>query len=125
MSQLFTSGGQNYWSFILTISPSSEYSELIFFRIDWFDLLAVQGYSLLLSMHKNKQNHRRAYKIMGWLKGFFGILYDVMEKNQIEHLGQPTTSCFFFLRCYGMFVKSLYYGTSLSGIKMLDLPFTV
>ena len=30
-----------YWSF--SISPSNEYSELIFFRIDWFDLLAVQG----------------------------------------------------------------------------------
>ena len=32
-----------YWSFHFSISPSSEYSELISFRIDWFDLLAVQG----------------------------------------------------------------------------------
>ena len=32
-----------YWSFSLSISPSSEYSGLISFRIDWFDLLAVQG----------------------------------------------------------------------------------
>ena len=32
-----------YWSFSFSISPSNEYSELIFFRIDWFDLLAVQG----------------------------------------------------------------------------------
>ena len=32
-----------YWSFSFTISPSSEYSELISFRIDWFNLLAVQG----------------------------------------------------------------------------------
>ena len=31
-----------YWSFSLSISPSSEYLELISFRIDWFDLLAVQ-----------------------------------------------------------------------------------
>ena len=30
-----------YWSFSFTISPSSEYSGLISFRIDWFDLLAV------------------------------------------------------------------------------------
>ena len=29
-----------YWSFSFSISPSNEYSELIFFRIDWFDLLA-------------------------------------------------------------------------------------
>ena len=44
MSQFFTSGiDQKYWSFSFGISPSNEYSELISFRIDWFDLLAVQG----------------------------------------------------------------------------------
>ena len=32
-----------YWSFSFSISPSSEYSRLISFRIEWFDLLAVQG----------------------------------------------------------------------------------
>ena len=32
-----------YWSFSFSISPSIEYLELIFFRIDWFDLGAVQG----------------------------------------------------------------------------------
>ena len=32
-----------YWSFSFSISPSSEYSESISFRIDWFDFLAVQG----------------------------------------------------------------------------------
>ena len=32
-----------YWSFSFSISPSSEYSGLISFRIDWFDLLPVQG----------------------------------------------------------------------------------
>ena len=32
-----------YWSFSFNISPSNEYSGLISFRIDWFDLLAVQG----------------------------------------------------------------------------------
>ena len=33
----------NYWSFSFSISPSNEYSGLISSRIDWFDLLAVQG----------------------------------------------------------------------------------
>ena len=33
----------NYWSFSFSISPSNEYSGLISFRMDWFDLLAVQG----------------------------------------------------------------------------------
>ena len=32
-----------YWSFSFNINPSNEYSVLISFRIDWFDLLAVQG----------------------------------------------------------------------------------
>ena len=32
-----------YWSFSFSISPSNEYSRLISFWIDWFDLLAVQG----------------------------------------------------------------------------------
>ena len=34
-----------YWSFSFSISPSNEYSGLISFRMDWFDLLAVQGTS--------------------------------------------------------------------------------
>ena len=33
----------NYWSFSFSISPSNEYSGLISFRMDWLDLLAVQG----------------------------------------------------------------------------------
>ena len=32
-----------YWNFCFNISPSNEYSGLISFRIDWFDLLAIQG----------------------------------------------------------------------------------
>ena len=35
----------DYWSFSFNISPSNEYSELIFFSMDWLDLLAVQGSS--------------------------------------------------------------------------------
>ena len=36
-------GWPKYWSFSFSISPSNDYSGLISFRIDWFDLLAVQG----------------------------------------------------------------------------------
>ena len=42
IESLFTSGSQ-FWSFNFNISPSNEYLGLISFRIDWFDLLAVQG----------------------------------------------------------------------------------
>ena len=38
-----------YWSFSFTISPSNEYSGLIYFRMDWLDLLAVQGLSRVFS----------------------------------------------------------------------------
>ena len=44
-----------YWSFSFSISPSSEYSGLISFRIDWLDLLAVQGtLKSLLQHHSSK-----------------------------------------------------------------------
>ena len=44
-----------YWSFSFGISPSSEYSGLISFRIDWFDLLAVQGTLKSLLQHRNSK----------------------------------------------------------------------
>ena len=40
-----------YWSFSFSISPSTEYSELISFRMDWVDLLAVQGTLKTLLQH--------------------------------------------------------------------------
>ena len=40
-----------YWSFSLSISPSNEYSGLISFRMDWLDLLAVQGTLKSLFQH--------------------------------------------------------------------------
>ena len=44
-----------YWSFSFSISPSNKYSELISFRIDWLDLLAVQGtLKSLLQHHSSK-----------------------------------------------------------------------
>ena len=44
-----------YWSFSFSISPSNEYSGLISFRIDWLDLLAVQGtLKSLLQYHSSK-----------------------------------------------------------------------
>ena len=56
MSQFFASGGQSTgWSFSFSISPSNEYSGLISFRIDWLDLLGVQGtLKSLLQQHSSK-----------------------------------------------------------------------
>ena len=64
MSELFASGGQS-WSFSFSISPSNEYSGLIFFRIDWLDLLAVQGtLKSLLLYHSSKAS-------ILWCSAFF------------------------------------------------------
>ena len=46
-----------YWSFSFSISPSNEHSELISFRMDWLDLLAVQGtLESLLQHHSSKES---------------------------------------------------------------------
>ena len=54
-----------YWSFSFNISPSSEYSGLISFSIDWLDLLAVQG------THKCLLQHHSSKASILWCSGFF------------------------------------------------------
>ena len=47
-----------YWSFTFSISPSNEYSGLISSRVDWLDLLAVQGTLKSLLQHHTVQKHQ-------------------------------------------------------------------
>ena len=54
-----------YWSFSFNISPSNEYSGLTSFRIDWFDLLAVQG-----TLKSLLQHHGLKVSIL-WCSAFF------------------------------------------------------
>ena len=55
MSQLFRMRWPKYWSFGFSISPSKEHLGLISFRMDWLDLLAVQGtFKSLLQHHSSK-----------------------------------------------------------------------
>ena len=56
-----------YWSFSFSISPSNEYSGLIYFRMDWFDLLAVQG-----SLRSLLQHHSSKASIL-WHSAFFMV----------------------------------------------------
>ena len=56
-----------YWSFSFSISTSNEYSELISFRIDWFDLFAVQG-----TLRSLLQNHSSKASIL-WHSAFFMV----------------------------------------------------
>ena len=54
-----------YWSFSFNISPSSEYSRLLSFRMDWLDLLAVQG-----ALKSLLQHHSSKASIL-WRSAFF------------------------------------------------------
>ena len=68
-----------YWNFSFSISPSNEYSGLIYFSIDWFDLLVVQGtLKSLLQHHSSKASILR-------LSAFFIVQlshpYMTTEKN--------------------------------------------
>ena len=84
MSQLFASGGQTIKSFSFSIRPSNEYSGLISFMMNWFDLRAVQGtlksllqqfksinYSTQLSLWSNSHIHTWLLEL--WL---YGPLYE-------------------------------------------------
>ena len=65
-----------YWSFSFSISPSNEYSGLISFRMDWLDLLAVQGtFKSLLQHHNSKAS-------ILWCSAFFMV--------QLSHLYTTT-----------------------------------
>ena len=57
----------NYWSFSFSINPSSEYSGLTSFRMDWLDLLAVQG------TLKNLLQHHSSKASVLWLSAFFMV----------------------------------------------------
>ena len=65
-----------YWSFSFSISLSNEYSELISFRIDWFDLLAVKG-----TLKSLLQHHNLKASIL-WCSAFFMV--------QLSHLHMTT-----------------------------------
>ena len=65
-----------YWKFTFNISPSSEYSGLISFRMDWLDLLAVQG-----TLKSLFQHHSLKASIL-WCSAFFIV--------QLSHPYMPT-----------------------------------
>ena len=74
-----------YWSFTFSISPSNEYSGLISFRIDWLDLLAVQGtLKSLLQYHSSKAT-------ILWCSAFFMVQFShpYMTTGKIIALSRP------------------------------------
>ena len=76
MSQFFTIRGPKYWSFSFSISPSNEHPGLISFRMDWLDLLAVQG------TLKSLLQHYSSKASIIWCSAFFTL--------QLSHLFMTT-----------------------------------
>ena len=65
-----------YWSFNFRISPSNEYSGVISFRMDWLDLLAVQGtLKSLLQHHSSKAPILQHYKFQFFCMNFIFFIY--------------------------------------------------
>ena len=68
------------WRFSFSISPSNEYSELISFRIDWFDLLAVQG-----TLKSLLQHHNSKASVL-WPSAFFMVQLSRLYMTTGEHI---------------------------------------
>ena len=72
-----------YWSFSFSISPSSEYSGLISFRMDWLDLLAVQGtLKSLLQHHSSKTSNSSALSLL--YGPTLTSIHDYLENHSFE-----------------------------------------
>ena len=126
-SQLFASCGQRQWSFSLSISSSNEYSGLVSFRIDWFDLTAVQGtLKVLLQHHSSKASIlrcsaflmvQRSYPYMttgkiialtSWtfVGKVMSLLFNMLSRLVIAFLPKSKMSMVFtvkpYARCWGI-----------------------
>ena len=95
MSQLFASDDQSILELQLSISPSNEYSELISFRIDWFDLLAVQG------THKSLlQHHSTSSSGLSFLYGSaVTSVHDFWKSNSFDYGPLLARWCLCILIC--------------------------
>ena len=86
-----------YWSFSFSLRPSSEYSGLISFRMDWLDLLAVQG-----TLKSLLQHHSSKASIL-WCSAFFMVQlsHPYMTTGKTIALTRRTyvSECLCFLIC--------------------------
>ena len=83
-----------YQSFSFSISPSNEYSGLISFRMDWFDLLGVQG-----TLKSFLQHHSSKASVL-WHSAFFivQLSHPYMTSGKTKALIRPTFSAKYYLR---------------------------
>ena len=101
MSQLFALGGQS-WSFSFSISPSNEYSGLMSFTIDYFDLLAFQG-----TLKSLLQHHSSKTSIL-WCSVFFMV--------QLSHQYMTTG------KTTALTILTVNYGNNIKTVSVSRLP---
>ena len=78
-----------YWSFSFNISPSNEHPGLISFRMDWLDLLAVQGIlKSLLQHHSSKTSILWCWAIFVQVWEYLLYFYNILYNNE------PNCTCF-------------------------------
>ena len=77
--------GPKFWSFNFSISPYNEYSELISFRVDWFELLAVQG-----TLRSLLQDHSSKISILWCSAPFYGptliSIHDYWKNHSFDYI---------------------------------------
>ena len=94
-----------YWSFSFSISPSSEYSELISFRINWFDLIAVQG-----TLKSPDQHHSSKASIL--YSPTLTSTHDYWKNYSFECSDLSQQSSVFFIHCLGL-LELFFQGASI------------
>ena len=111
----------NYWSFSFSTSPSNEYLGLISFRIDWFDLLVVQG-----TLKSLLQHHSSKTSIL-WCSAFFMVQLShpyMTTGKTIAWLYRTLSTkwCLLLLNMLSRFVIAFFPRSKFLLISWLQLP---
>ena len=110
-----------YWSFTFSISPSNEYSGLISFRIEWFDLLAVQETLKSLFQHHNS---KASVLCIRWTK-YWSFSFNISPSNEYSGLISFKMDWFDLLAVQGTFKSLLHYHSSKASILQYSAFFMV
>ena len=87
-----------YWGFSFSIRPSNEYSGLICFRIDWFDVLAVQG-----TLQSLLQDHSSNSSLLSLLYGpTFTSIHGYWKNHSFDDTDLCQQSLCFLIHCFGL-----------------------
>ena len=113
-----------YWSFNFSISPSNEYSRLIFFRIDWLEFLPVQG------ILKNRlQHHSSKASILQCSIFFYGLtltsIHDYWKNHSFDYMDFADKVMSLFLNTMSGFVIAVFLRRKRLLISWLQSPSVV